>query len=382
MIEVKNLTKVYGQHKAVDNISFTVNDGEILGFLGPNGAGKTTTMNMMTGFISSTSGTVTINGHDILDDPIEAKKQLGYLPDVPPVYGDMRVDEYLEFVCDIKRVKKSQRAAMLDDIAETVGISDVRNRIVKNLSKGYRQRVGLAQALVGYPSVLILDEPTVGLDPKQIIEMREVIRRLGERHTILLSSHILSEVSAVCDRVMIINNGKIVASDTTENLEEGAAENIQLVRIKGDILAALDIIRGCEGVNSAETEPCEEKGCTEVRIYAQKDVDVRAEIVRQLTEKGIDVLMLKSAALTLEDVFIKVVNGEYDAPVAEENKQTDNSDTVEAADMGAFAIGQDDVEGASEDVDNQQDGEQLQPQSSEDNTEAADNTDDESEENI
>lgn len=382
MIEVKNLTKVYGQHKAVDNISFTVNDGEILGFLGPNGAGKTTTMNMMTGFISSTSGTVTINGHDILDDPIEAKKQLGYLPDVPPVYGDMRVDEYLEFVCDIKRVKKSQRAAMLDDIAETVGISDVRNRIVKNLSKGYRQRVGLAQALVGYPSVLILDEPTVGLDPKQIIEMREVIRRLGERHTILLSSHILSEVSAVCDRVMIINNGKIVASDTTENLEEGAAENIQLIRIKGDILAALDIIRGCEGVNSAETEPCEEKGCTEVRIYAQKDVDVRAEIVRQLTEKGIDVLMLKSAALTLEDVFIKVVNGEYDAPVAEENKQTDNSDTVEAADMGAFAIGQDDVEGASEDEDNQQDGEQLQPQSSEDNTEAADNTDDESEENI
>lgn len=382
MIEVKNLTKVYGQHRAVDNISFTVNDGEILGFLGPNGAGKTTTMNMMTGFISSTSGTVTINGHDILDDPVEAKKQLGYLPDVPPVYGDMRVNEYLEFVCDIKRVKKSQRAAMLDDIAETVGISDVRNRIVKNLSKGYRQRVGLAQALVGYPSVLILDEPTVGLDPKQIIEMREVIRRLGERHTILLSSHILSEVSAVCDRVMIINNGKIVASDTTENLEEGAAENIQLVRIKGDILAALDIIRGCEGVNSAETEPCEEKGCTEVRIYAQKDVDVRAEIVRQLTEKGIDVLMLKSAALTLEDVFIKVVNGEYDAPVAEENKQTDNSDTVEAADMGAFAIGQDDVEGASEDVDNQQDGEQLQPQSSEDNTEAADNTDDESEENI
>lgn len=382
MIEVKNLTKVYGQHKAVDNISFTVNDGEILGFLGPNGAGKTTTMNMMTGFISSTSGTVTINGHDILDDPIEAKKQLGYLPDVPPVYGDMRVDEYLEFVCDIKRVKKSQRAAMLDDIAETVGISEVRNRIVKNLSKGYRQRVGLAQAMVGYPSVLILDEPTVGLDPKQIIEMREVIRRLGERHTILLSSHILSEVSAVCDRVMIINNGKIVASDTTENLEEGAAENIQLIRIKGDILTALDIIRGCEGVNSAETESCEEKGCTEVRIYAQKDVDVRAEIIRQLTEKGIDVLMLKSAALTLEDVFIKVVNGEYDAPAATENKQTDDSGTVEAADMGAFAIGQDDVKGASEDADNRQDRENLQPQSSEDSTEVAGNTDDESEENI
>lgn len=381
MIEVKNLTKVYGQHRAVDNISFTVNDGEILGFLGPNGAGKTTTMNMMTGFISSTSGTVTINGHDILDDPVEAKKQLGYLPDVPPVYGDMRVNEYLEFVCDIKRVKKSQRAAMLDDIAETVGISDVRNRIVKNLSKGYRQRVGLAQAMVGYPSVLILDEPTVGLDPKQIIEMREVIRRLGERHTILLSSHILSEVSAVCDRVMIINNGKIVASDTTENLEEGAAENIQLVRIKGDILAALDIIRGCEGVNSAETEPCEEKGCTEVRIYAQKDVDVRAEIVRQLTEKGIDVLMLKSAALTLEDVFIKVVNGEYDAPVARKTKQADDSDTVEAADMGAFTIGREDDEGASEDADNGQNEENFQPQSPEDDTEAADNTD-ESEENI
>ena len=347
MIEVKNLTKVYGQHRAVDNISFTVNDGEILGFLGPNGAGKTTTMNMMTGFISSTSGTVTINGHDILDDPIEAKKQLGYLPDVPPVYGDMRVDEYLEFVCDIKRVKKSRRAAMLDDITKTVGISEVRSRIVKNLSKGYRQRVGLAQAMVGYPSVLILDEPTVGLDPKQIIEMREVIKRLGERHTILLSSHILSEVSAVCDRVMIINNGKIVASDTTENLEEGADENVQLIRIKGDVLTALDIIRGCEGVNSADTEPCEEKGCTQIRVYAQRDNDVRADIVRGLTEKGIDVLMLKSGALTLEDVFMKVINGEYDAPDIKENKATDVSDMVEAADMGAFAIG----DGTSEEAD-------------------------------
>jgi len=331
LIEVKNLTKIYGHHRAVDNISFTVNDGEILGFLGPNGAGKTTTMNMMTGFISATEGTVTINGHDILDDTVEAKKQLGYLPDVPPVYGDMRVDEYLDFVCDIKKVKKSERAAMLDDITLTVGISHVRSRIVKNLSKGYKQRVGLAQALVGYPSVLILDEPTVGLDPQQIIEMREVIKHLGERHTILLSSHILSEVSAVCDRVMIINNGKIVASDTTQRLEEGTAENAQLVRIKGDSAEAVRLISGIAGVSAVNSVPCDEEDCTELRIVSDSN-DIRAELVKALVENGIQVLMLKSAALTLEEVFLKVINGEYDtlAPqtVAEEMSAEEASEEI------------------------------------------------------
>lgn len=315
MIEVKNLTKVYGHHRAVDNISFTVNDGEILGFLGPNGAGKTTTMNMMTGFISATEGTVTINGYDILDDTINARKQLGYLPDVPPVYGEMRVDEYLDFVCDIKKVKKSERAAMLDDITSTVGISHVRKRIVKNLSKGYRQRVGLAQALVGYPSVLILDEPTVGLDPGQIIEMRRVIKELGKRHTILLSSHILSEVGAVCDRVMIINNGKIVASDTTHNLEEGAAENTQLVKIKGDINAASQALKAVEGVVLVQESACDEEGCLQLRINTGSE-DIRADIIKALVSAGIDIVMFKPAVLSLEDAFLKVINGEYDMPEA------------------------------------------------------------------
>lgn len=313
VIEVKNLTKVYGHHRAVDNISFTVNDGEILGFLGPNGAGKTTTMNMMTGFISATEGTVTINGHDILDDTIEAKKELGYLPDVPPLYGDMRVDEYLNFVCDVKGVKKSQRKAMLDDITATVGISEVRNRICRNLSKGYRQRVGLAQALVGYPSVLILDEPTVGLDPNQIIEMRRVIKKLGQRHTILLSSHILSEVSAVCDRVMIINNGKILISDTIENLEEGTSENVQIVRIRGNIEKAVELAEKLSGVVGVTELPSEEDGTYELSVKAEYEADVRADLVKAFTEGGIEVVMLKNGVLTLEQVFLKVINGDYEA---------------------------------------------------------------------
>jgi len=335
LIEVKNLTKIYGQHKAVDNISFTVNDGEIWGFLGPNGAGKTTTMNMMTGFISATEGTVTINGHDILDDAVEAKKQLGYLPDVPPVYGDMRVDEYLDFVCDIKKVKKSKRAAMLDDITATVGITHVRNRIVKNLSKGYRQRVGLAQALVGYPSVLILDEPTVGLDPQQIIEMRQVIKKLGERHTILLSSHILSEVSAVCDKIMIINNGKIVASDTTENLEENAASNAYLIRAKGDEEKAVAVAEKIENVIAVEKTYCDEENCVELRVTGEKGADIRGTLVNNLVKAGIEVVMLKSAALTLEQVFLKVINGEYDSPLPvdeptqDSNEALDNTDEAE-----------------------------------------------------
>lgn len=329
MIEVKNLTKIYGHHRAVDNISFTVNDGEILGFLGPNGAGKTTTMNMMTGFISATDGTVTINGHDILEDTLEAKKQLGYLPDVPPVYGDMRVDEYLDFVCDIKRVPKGERKAMLDDITTTIGISHVRNRICKNLSKGYRQRVGLAQALVGYPSVLILDEPTVGLDPQQIIEMRQVIRKLGERHTILLSSHILSEVSAVCDRVMIINNGKIVASDTTSGLEEGTAENAVLIRVKGDGMGAFDILNKIDGISSVIKSDCSEEGCAEFRMVLAEDI--RSIIVKTLIESGFEVVMLKSAALTLEEVFLKVINGDYDS-VRQSVQQTNESDVEIAGD--------------------------------------------------
>ncbi len=335
MIEVKNLTKIYGHHKAVDNISFTVNDGEILGFLGPNGAGKTTTMNMMTGFISATEGTVTINGHDILDDTVEAKRQLGYLPDVPPVYGDMRVDEYLDFICDIKGVKKSRREAMLNDITATIGIAHVRKRIVKNLSKGYRQRVGLAQAMVGYPSVLILDEPTVGLDPQQIIEMRQVIKKLGERHTILLSSHILSEVSAVCDRVMIINNGKIVASDTTKGLEEGTSDKSQLICFKGDKDSVISAIKAVAQVASVTELPCNEQDSDiiQLRVIPENGEDIRGAIAAATVNAGGELLMLKAADLTLEQVFLKVINGEYDTTlIAEAHQEPDDTAQSEMKD--------------------------------------------------
>ncbi|HEX7713924.1 MAG TPA: ABC transporter ATP-binding protein, partial [Bacillota bacterium] len=223
MIQVENVTKRYGQHVAVEQLNFTVNRGEILGFLGPNGAGKSTTMNIITGYISATEGTVKVDGRDILEDPQAVKEKIGYLPEFPPLYPEMTVQEYLDFVCEIKKVPETDRQENLERIVETVKIGEVKNRLIKNLSKGYKQRIGLAQALVGNPEVLILDEPTVGLDPKQIIEIRNLIKELGKEHTIILSSHILPEVSAVCERVIIINKGKIVASDTPANLAKSLA---------------------------------------------------------------------------------------------------------------------------------------------------------------
>ncbi len=312
MIEVKNLTKKFGPHTAVDNISFVVNDGEILGFLGPNGAGKTTTMNIMTGFISATEGTVRINGYDILDEPVKAKKQLGYLPDVPPLYGDMTVKEYLDFVCDLKGVKKADRASMIDEIITTVKIKDVYKRLVKNLSKGYRQRVGLAQALVGFPEVLILDEPTVGLDPKQIIEMRDLIKRLGERHTVILSSHILSEVSAVCDRVMIINKGRIVATDTTEGLSGKADNSAQIITVKGNGADICQSLKEWAYIENAVIESDNKDGTYNIRVEGEKGFDIREIIGKALAEKNIPLLMLRPVALNLEEAFLKVINGEIE----------------------------------------------------------------------
>ena len=218
MIEINNLVKKYGDHVAVDDLSLTVEPGKIYGFLGPNGAGKSTTMNIITGYLGATSGEVKINGHDIFKEPEEAKKSIGYLPEIPPLYVDMTVREYLDFVAELKKLEKSLRKRYVEEAMETTGITDVANRMIRNLSKGYRQRVGFAQAILGYPEIIILDEPTVGLDPKQIIEIRELIRKLGEKHTVILSSHILTEISAVCDHVFIISKGKLVASDATENL--------------------------------------------------------------------------------------------------------------------------------------------------------------------
>jgi len=311
LIEVKNLTKRYGQHVAVNNISFKVEEGEIVGFLGPNGAGKTTTMNIITGFISATEGEATINGMNILDEPEKAKQNIGYMPDNPPIYGDMLVREYLDFVCDIKHVRKPVRKKMLAEIMDAVKITDMQNRLVGNLSKGYRQRVGLAQALVGFPKVLILDEPTVGLDPKQIIEMRDVIKRLGKKHTIMLSSHILSEVSAVCDRVMIINKGVVVASDTPEKLSSSLTHGRKMVvRVKGgeqEIKAAVTaapIITGVTAMGSREA------GTYDFELSGDEAVDIRESIFMCLSKAGLPVLMMKSSDLTLEEIFLQVTTGE------------------------------------------------------------------------
>ena len=312
MIEVKNLTKKFGPHTAVDNISFIVNDGEIVGFLGPNGAGKTTTMNMMTGFISSTEGTVRINGFDILEEPVKAKKELGYLPDVPPIYGDMTVEEYLYFVCDLKKVKKSDRDFMIKDIVSTTKLGDVYKRIIKNLSKGYRQRVGVAQALVGDPDVLILDEPTSGLDPKQIMEMRDLIKRLGKKHTVILSSHILGEVSEICDRIIIINKGKIVASDTTEELLSMAGNSAQLATIKGDPYRAVEKLNQWSAVSSATIESDNGDGTYDIKIYGNEGSDIREIIFVTMAEEKIPILMLKPLTSGLEEVFLKVIKGSLD----------------------------------------------------------------------
>ncbi len=328
MIEVKNLTKKYGKFAAVDDISFVVNDGEIVGFLGPNGAGKTTTMNMMTGYISSTNGSVIINGFDILKEPEKAKSQIGYLPDTPPLYGDMRVCEYLDFVCDIKGVAKSKRKDMLAEIYETVKISDVKTRIIKNLSKGYRQRVGLAQALVGFPDVLILDEPTVGLDPKQIIEMRDVIKELGQRHTVILSSHILHEVSAVCDRVIIINDGKIVVQKKTDEFENIAKGHI-CVRFATDktVNEILEDFLDFEEIFDVEFDGVKEEGSFDF-IFKSKNAekDIRKNIFETAKEKNLSVLMMKPVTFSLEEIFLKVINNDYSDFVQGEEKTKDEEE--------------------------------------------------------
>ena len=327
MIEVKNLTKKFGSHTAVEGISFTVNDGEILGFLGPNGAGKTTTMNMMTGFISSTEGEVKINGFDILSDPINAKRQLGYLPDVPPLYGDLTVEENLKFVCDLKGVKKSDRKEMLEEICRIVHIEDVYKRLFKNLSKGYRQRVGLAQALVGFPDVIILDEPTSGLDPSQIIDMRNVIKSLGKKHTVIISSHILSEVSAVCDRVIIINQGKIVASDTTDGLA-GRADN-QQVSFRGSLEKALSSLNQWSAIKDISIVDEKENSVYTINVSGEQGTDIREIIFASFAQAEIPVLMLKPASDSLEDAFINVVNGAYDEVITDSEEKNEEVEEVE-----------------------------------------------------
>ena len=303
MIEINNLVKKYGDHVAVDDLSLTVEPGKIYGFLGPNGAGKSTTMNIITGYLGATSGEVKINGHDIFKEPEEAKKCIGYLPEIPPLYVDMTVREYLDFVAELKKLEKSLRKRYVEEAMDTTGITDVGNRMIRNLSKGYRQRVGFAQAILGYPDIIILDEPTVGLDPKQIIEIRELIKKLGEKHTVILSSHILTEISAVCDHVFIISKGKLVASDATENLVSlmsGAQEIEVTVRTVANAqkeLAAISEISKVEVKN-------EDAG--ELVVYAKKGADVREDVFRILAEKHFAVLEMHTIEKSLEDVFLEI----------------------------------------------------------------------------
>ena len=306
MVEVKNLTKNYGSIKAVDNISFTVGEGEILGFLGPNGAGKSTTMNMITGYISSTSGTVTIDGKEILENPREAKSKIGYLPEIPPLYTDMTVKKYLEFMFDLKKVRLPKKKH-IEEVMRLVRITEQADRIIKNLSKGYRQRVGFAQALLGNPPVLILDEPTVGLDPQQIIEIRKLIKSLGKKHTIIFSSHVLSEISATCDRILVISNGRIVADAKTDELSSSTAgeEKLALV-VEGsasDITSAIKNIPAVIRVNKIS-----DKGGSAAKymVEYEKDCDIRRDVFNAMARIGCTILDMQSGNETLEEMFLKL----------------------------------------------------------------------------
>ncbi|MCK5128841.1 MAG: ATP-binding cassette domain-containing protein [Clostridiales bacterium] len=314
MIKVENITKRFGENLAVDNVSFEVKKGEVVGFLGRNGAGKTTTMNIITGYISSSEGNASVDGHDILVEPLEVKKKIGYLPEQPPLYLDMVVDEYLNFCCDIKKISKDKRKSHLVDVCDLVGISHMRKRLCKNLSKGYRQRVGLAQALIGNPEVLILDEPTVGLDPRQIIEIRNLIKDLGKSHTVILSSHILHEVADVCERVIIIDQGKIVAKDTLENLANSVNEISRMtVRIADGNKSTRKVINDIPGVSYVEELGSREENSMDYIIECEKKSDIRRALFNKMASSGKPILMSKPMDVTLEDIFLQLTTEDGEA---------------------------------------------------------------------
>lgn len=311
MIRAQHLTKRYGHHTAIDDLNFEIEKGEILGFLGPNGAGKTTVMNIITGYLSASDGWVAVDGLDVLEHPEKVKSKIGYLPEQPPLYPDMTVSEYLKFTGELKKVSKHGFESTVNDIMDVVKISDVRGRLIKNLSKGYRQRVGLAQALIGNPELLILDEPTVGLDPKQIIEIRNLIKQLGKEHTILLSSHILPEVSAVCERVIIIDRGRIVASDTPENLGKRLASTNQLlIRIQGAFETASSCLEKLKGIEEVYSKGSYEPDTVDLVVRAGKDYDIRGEVSGTLTQAGLQVLMMRPIDMTLEEIFLHLTTQE------------------------------------------------------------------------
>ncbi len=310
MIEVKGLCKNYGSKKAISDISFTVNDGEIMGFLGPNGAGKSTTMNIITGYISSTAGTVTVDGDEIMENPIAVKKNIGYLPEQPPLYLDMTVKAYLSFMYDLKKVKIDKQQH-IGQICKLVKIDDVYNRVIKHLSKGYKQRVGLAQALLGEPKLLILDEPTVGLDPNQIIEIRDLVKSLGKSHTIILSSHVLSEIQSVCDRVIVINNGKVVADDTTANLSSRlSAENRLVLTIEGEKDSVIAALKEVPGVTDVSFIRQNTDSSAEYVVSYDKAQDVRKFVFSKMAAINCPIISMSNDSMTLEDVFRKLTQEE------------------------------------------------------------------------
>lgn len=309
MIEINNLVKKYGDHVAVDNLSLKVEPGKIYGFLGPNGAGKSTTMNIITGYLGATSGEVKINGFDIFTQPEEAKKCVGYLPEIPPLYIDMTVVEYLDFVAELKKLDKKNRKKYVKEAMDTTGITEVSGRMIRNLSKGYKQRVGLAQAILGYPEVIILDEPTVGLDPMQIIEIRNLIKKLGENHTVILSSHILTEISAVCDHVFIISKGRLVASDSTEMLlSEMSGEQEISLTIKGDAEAVSNSVKDIEDVTNVNICEASEEGTSLLIVTAKKKSDVREHVFEKVISCKAVILEMKTVSKSLEDVFLELTD--------------------------------------------------------------------------
>ena len=309
MIEVKNLVKKYGDHTAVDHLSFTVEKGQIYGFLGPNGAGKSTTMNIMTGYLGATEGEVLINGHDILKEPEAAKKSIGYLPELPPLYMDMTVMEYLKFSTELKKIKKEDREAEIEKALKLVKLADVQDRLIKNLSKGYKQRVGLAQAILGFPEIIILDEPTVGLDPKQIIEIRELIRELAKEHTVILSSHILAEIREVCDYIMIISKGKLVASDTPEHLEElmNGSDTIH-IETRAEEETVREILSGLKDIE--DVTYTQENEILKAEVKTKERKDIREAIFSAFAEAQCPLLTLQKTTVSLEEVFLELTGGQ------------------------------------------------------------------------
>lgn len=309
MIKVENLVKKYGNHVAVDNLSFEIAKGQIFGFLGPNGAGKTTTMNIITGYIAATAGSVEINGYNILTNPLEAKKYIGYLPEIPPLYSDMTVSEYLSFAAELKKVPKSERKSQIEEIIRMTGIEEEVGRLIKNLSKGYKQRVGLAQAIIGFPDVIILDEPMSGLDPKQIIEIRTLIKELSKNHTIILSSHILSEISTLCDHIMIISHGRLVASDSPQGLQKLMEKSVEIEIVAlGNTKMAEEILSKIEHIQSFTCEASKDENNVKIRVVTKGDIDIRKELSVALTSKGMPVLSMNKIEKSLEDIFMQLTD--------------------------------------------------------------------------